>query len=310
VAGAYPAAVLWPVSAKAVVVRQGAVLLALNDRGEWELPGGRVERGEEPAAAAVREVAEETGLLVTATALLGLVPFEVVPGRFVLIAAFACSTSDDTAPRGSDEHEAVAWHSLQALDELPLPIVYRDLIARATPRRIVLIGDSHLAKLDRALLVRLGAAIDGTPTVANHAFGGATAADVLSQIDHGVLLPGDTVVVSVGTNDYASWKQVALPRFTAAMNRLLEALQHHRVIVLRPPPVDEDLQRSAGRTDVRTHDDRAPYSDAVTAIAAARGADVVELPQAAVHGPDGVHLSEHGYDLLIAALADAINGKR
>jgi 8-oxo-dGTP diphosphatase len=32
--------------------------------GHWELPGGTVEPGEDPAAAAVREAAEETGLRV------------------------------------------------------------------------------------------------------------------------------------------------------------------------------------------------------------------------------------------------------
>ncbi|QIY59015.1 NUDIX domain-containing protein [Streptomyces sp. RPA4-5] len=40
----------------------GRVLLGRSTRGMWELPGGRVEAGESFQAAAVRELAEETGL--------------------------------------------------------------------------------------------------------------------------------------------------------------------------------------------------------------------------------------------------------
>jgi ADP-ribose pyrophosphatase YjhB (NUDIX family) len=48
-----------------VVERDAEVLLVrLAYRDAWGLPGGLLERGEQPAAAAVREVAEETGLAV------------------------------------------------------------------------------------------------------------------------------------------------------------------------------------------------------------------------------------------------------
>ncbi|WP_162850863.1 NUDIX domain-containing protein [Amnibacterium kyonggiense] len=125
---------LWPVSAKAVIVRDGAVLLGRNDRGEWELPGGRVEAEEEPADAVVREVAEETGLRVAVTAPLGVRLLEVLPGRSVLIAAYACAIAEDRELVVSSEHEALQWHAIADLEGLPLPQVYRDLVAlRAAP---------------------------------------------------------------------------------------------------------------------------------------------------------------------------------
>ncbi|MBV9293830.1 MAG: NUDIX domain-containing protein, partial [Frankiales bacterium] len=48
-------------------------------RGRWSLPGGRLERGETPAAAAVREVREETGLDVEVGELLATVE---LPGGY------------------------------------------------------------------------------------------------------------------------------------------------------------------------------------------------------------------------------------
>nr|WP_253945649.1 NUDIX domain-containing protein [Nocardioides sp. zg-DK7169] len=58
------------VAAYAVIVRDGRILLSrIAERiaqGEmWTLPGGGLERGEEPRAAVVREVHEETGLRAT-----------------------------------------------------------------------------------------------------------------------------------------------------------------------------------------------------------------------------------------------------
>ena len=52
--------------ASAVLFRDGAVLLVKRDkpetRGLWSLPGGHIEPGERARDAALREVAEETGL--------------------------------------------------------------------------------------------------------------------------------------------------------------------------------------------------------------------------------------------------------
>ena len=53
---------LWLMGVTAVVVHDGRILLGQRaDNGQWTPVTGIVDPGEEPAAAAVREVAEETG---------------------------------------------------------------------------------------------------------------------------------------------------------------------------------------------------------------------------------------------------------
>ncbi|WP_030387387.1 NUDIX hydrolase [Streptomyces sp. NRRL S-241] len=63
-------------AAYAVCIEDGRVLLArhLSPEGEsnWSLPGGRVEHGEDPFDAVIREVAEETGCDAVVDRLLGV----------------------------------------------------------------------------------------------------------------------------------------------------------------------------------------------------------------------------------------------
>ena len=62
------------VGAAAIVLDdEGRILLQQRaDNGEWGVPGGAIEPGEEPAQAAVRETYEETGLHVEALRLVGI----------------------------------------------------------------------------------------------------------------------------------------------------------------------------------------------------------------------------------------------
>ena len=58
-----------------VAVRDGAgriLLIHKIDNDSWALPGGAVDLGESVVAAAVREVAEETGVLIEVTVLVGI----------------------------------------------------------------------------------------------------------------------------------------------------------------------------------------------------------------------------------------------
>ncbi len=83
-------------------------------RGLWSLPGGRVEPGEDDAAALVREMAEETGLVVQPGALVG----RVRRGKYE-IADYRCRVVGGTLLAGDDALDA-RWCDAATLLELPL----------------------------------------------------------------------------------------------------------------------------------------------------------------------------------------------
>lgn len=90
---------------------------AANTRctGAWELVHGRIERGEHPADAAVREVGEETGLAVQRLYSISVNPFWLVPTDTVQLSLVLAAIVDgDAEPVLSDEHDAFAWQSAAA----------------------------------------------------------------------------------------------------------------------------------------------------------------------------------------------------
>jgi 8-oxo-dGTP diphosphatase len=100
-----------PTIAAAVIVRDGRLLLVRRRVSEgslsWQFPAGAVEAGESPVAAAVREAAEETGLVVAATRVLGE---RVHPNTGRTMVYVACDVLSGEAGVG-DEEELVefAW---------------------------------------------------------------------------------------------------------------------------------------------------------------------------------------------------------
>src|SRR5690349_8281694 len=106
-----------PISVKGVVIHDRRVLLLLNERDEWDLPGGRPDPGEEFPAALEREVREETGLDVEVGSALDEHVFEVLPGRFVRIMPFVCHLRTQGDVVLSHEHLETRWVPLAELAE-------------------------------------------------------------------------------------------------------------------------------------------------------------------------------------------------
>ena len=125
----------WPVSVKGVLIRGGRVLLLQNHRGEWELPGGRLDDGESPEEALVREIREETGLTAAVVRLVDAWVYPVVPGKAVLILAYTCRVRKGGRLCTSAEHRLGTWMRLDRLESEPLPPGYVRTIRRAASAR-------------------------------------------------------------------------------------------------------------------------------------------------------------------------------
>lgn len=85
--------------------------------GRWAFPSGYVDRGETVEDAAMREVEEETGLVVRLSGLLGLYSGAGFP---VVLAAYHAEIVDGTPRAGSDVQE-VRWFKVVDLPPLPFP---------------------------------------------------------------------------------------------------------------------------------------------------------------------------------------------
>jgi 8-oxo-dGTP diphosphatase len=88
-------------------------------RGRWSVPGGRVEAGETDAQAVIREVAEETGLVIETVRLLGNVQRHA-PGAAVFdIYDYWCRVTGGTLQAGDDADDA-RWCDAHTLSTLPV----------------------------------------------------------------------------------------------------------------------------------------------------------------------------------------------
>ncbi|WP_442900701.1 8-oxo-dGTP diphosphatase MutT [Falsirhodobacter sp. 20TX0035] len=113
------------VSAVALIDDRGHVLLAQRPEGKsmaglWEFPGGKVEAGETPEAALVRELAEELGITVAEADLEPLTFASHGYERFhLLMPVYACRRW--TGEVQGREGQSLAWVPGEEMAQYPMP---------------------------------------------------------------------------------------------------------------------------------------------------------------------------------------------
>ncbi|MGJ8611194.1 MAG: 8-oxo-dGTP diphosphatase MutT [Octadecabacter sp.] len=113
------------VSAVALIDIDGRVLLAQRPAGKsmaglWEFPGGKVEQGETPEVALIRELQEELGIETWNSCLAPLTFASHAYDDFhLLMPLFACRKWDGTpTPR---EGQTLKWVRANQLRDYPMP---------------------------------------------------------------------------------------------------------------------------------------------------------------------------------------------
>lgn len=120
----------FPVSVKGVVIRADRVVLVRNRRGEWELPGGKLELGEAPERCVTREIDEELGLDVAAAAPIDAWVYSIAEGTHVLVLTYGCIERSGRNAVLSNEHVELAWIALADVGTLPMSEGYKRSIER------------------------------------------------------------------------------------------------------------------------------------------------------------------------------------
>lgn len=131
-AGRHKAPPLLLVAACALIDADGRVLISQRPAGKklaglWEFPGGKIEPGETPEEALIRELKEELGV-VTKTACLAALTFasHSYDSFHLLMPLYACRRYEGiAAPR---EGQAIKWVRPRDMRNYPMPPADEPLI--------------------------------------------------------------------------------------------------------------------------------------------------------------------------------------
>jgi lysophospholipase L1-like esterase len=178
---------------------------------------------------------------------------------------------------------------------------------------LVLFGDSLLAEVGKDRIAMFEETLPGYD-VYNCAAGGWNTNDCLKKAPYIARLKPDVVVISLGTNDSASWKQVPLEVFADNIPKIAAAFKSSKVIYFLPPPVNEASTEASGMP--RSNEALKQYHDVAKHICQEQAIAYIDsfrifMPlldaEKDYHLDDGVHLTDTAYQTIAAELAKIIS---
>jgi 8-oxo-dGTP diphosphatase len=120
-------------AAGGVLRRDGLIALVHRPRyDDWSLPKGKLEPGEDDAAAAVREILEETGRTATIAADLGTVTYTAQSGAPKIVRWYLMTAGPEVAGLADDVDE-VRWLTADEAVALVAYATDREVLERARP---------------------------------------------------------------------------------------------------------------------------------------------------------------------------------
>jgi len=127
-----------PVSIKGIIFQNQKVWLRFNQRNEWELPGGKMDKGEQPEETCIREIREELGLVVKPVeiiqAYLYTIKISQDESKGVLVVSYLCDLIDKLGKFETEWEEGTAKFKLFPMNEvtgLTMPDFYKEAIQKA-----------------------------------------------------------------------------------------------------------------------------------------------------------------------------------
>jgi 8-oxo-dGTP diphosphatase len=122
-------------ASSAILIRQNRILLIRRknapSKDMFAFPGGRAEPGETPEQTALREFAEETGILAHSPVLFAFYDLQAEnAGRHFHLSVFLVKADAEAIAEARDDAADAGWHTPEDIRALNIPDSVRDCVER------------------------------------------------------------------------------------------------------------------------------------------------------------------------------------